>query len=81
MTTATFDTLKLAEDFITGGFNEKEAHVLAEKFGLLANEHSVTKETLKNELEKLELRLIIKIAVLVTAILGFFRVMEAFFRI
>ena len=78
MAIITFDTLKLSEDFTHAGFEEKKARVLAETFGKLANEN-VTKEDLKNELEKLELRLTIKMAVVVAAVVGFFRVMEKFF--
>lgn len=69
---------QLSEDFTHAGFEEKKARVLAETFGKLANEN-VTKEDLKNELEKLELRLTIKMAVVVAAVVGFFRVMEKFF--
>lgn len=78
MPTTTFDTLKLSEDFTDAGFEKKEARVLAETFGKLASTN-VTKEDLKNELEKFELRLTIKMAVIITAILSFFKVMEAFF--
>jgi len=79
MTTATLDTLQLADEFIKAGFEEKKARVLAKKFGNLTNKHLVTKDYFKSELEKLELRLIIKLTVAIAAVVGFFRVMEAFF--
>lgn len=84
MMTTTLDTLKLAEKFILAGFEEKKARILAETFGNLANEQLVTKEyfdfKLRNELEKLELRLTIKTAVIVTAVVTFFQLMGNFFR-
>lgn len=82
-TTTTFDTLKLSDKFIAAGIDEKHARVFAETFGELANDQLVTKEyldfKLKNEFEKLELRMTIKTAVIVAAVVGFFRIMEAFF--
>ncbi|MBI4359519.1 MAG: hypothetical protein HY564_00295 [Candidatus Jacksonbacteria bacterium] len=84
MMTTTLDTLKLAEKFTIAGFEEKKARALAETFGNLANEQLVTKEyfdfKLKNELEKLELRLTIKTTVVVTAVITFFKLVEGFLR-
>ena len=74
------DTLKLSEELVAAGFEKDKARVLAEQFGELANEHLVTKEYLKSELEKMELRLTIKMAVIVTATLTFFKIIEGFFK-
>ncbi len=79
MNTTVVDTLKLAEEFSEAGFEEKKAKILAEKIGTLANDHLVTQFSLRNELEKLELRLTIKMTVIVTAVLSFFKVMENLF--
>ena len=85
MTSPTFDTLKLSEELLAAGFEEKAARVLAEKFGELANEHLVTKEyldfkigELRNELKNLELRLTIKLAIIVFAVLTFFELVNRF---
>lgn len=51
MNTTTFDTLKLAEKFITAGFEEKQAKAIAETFGNLAGDKLVTKEYLDYKLE------------------------------
>lgn len=78
--TTTLDTLKLAEKFILAGFEEKKARTLAETFGNLANEQLVTKEYLDFKLKDLELRLTVKTAVIITAVITFFKIMENFFR-
>jgi len=79
MTTNVMDTLELSEEFVKAGFDESKAKILAAKFGVLANERLVTKEDLRNELEMLELRLTIKITVIVAAVVGLFSIMEKFF--
>jgi len=83
---ATFDTLKLSEGFVAVGFDEKKAKALAETFGELANNQLVTKEFLRNEMEKLEskmekleLHLTIKMAIIITAVLTFFKAIETLF--
>lgn len=70
----------MSTNAISLGFEEKQAKAIAETFGNLANEQLVTKEYLKNELEKMELRLTIKLTVVIAAVVGFFKVMETFFR-
>lgn len=83
MNTTTLDTLKIAEKFEAAGLEEKKAKALAETLGNLANDQLVTKEyfdsKLKSELEKLEFRMTIKMAVIVVAVLTFFKMIEPFF--
>jgi len=79
MNTSVIDTLGLADEFADAGFDKSKARILAAKFGELANERFVTKEDLRNELEKLELRLTIKMAIVMTAVIGLFKVMDKFF--
>ena len=75
----TLDTLKVADALQKeGGFSEQQAHTLAEQFGEMANSQLVTKEFLKSELEKQELRMTIKFAAVLVAILSFFQVLEHF---
>lgn len=54
VTTLALDTLTLAEDFAKAGFDEKEARILAEKLGELANGHLVTREYLDAKLDNLD---------------------------
>ena len=77
---ATFDTLKIAENFAQAGFDEQKSRTLANQFGKLANnDEVVTKDFLKSELEKFQLKLTIRMAVIVTAVLSFFKIIETFF--
>jgi hypothetical protein len=79
MITTVLDTLKLSESFKSAGFNEKQAKILAERIGDLANDHLVTREYLDFKLHDLQLRLTLNLGALIAAILTFFKVMEKFF--
>ena len=91
---ATIDTLKVADALQKeGGFSEQQAHTLAEQFGEIANNQLVTREYLDykleglehkieavaSKIEKLELRMTIKIGVVVAAVLTLFKMLESFF--
>lgn len=87
--TMVVDTLRVSEDLKKAGFPEPQARVLADKFGELANDRLVTKEYLDfklNELrfdfnaklKELQYSLILSLGGIMTAIMGFFKVMEHF---
>jgi hypothetical protein len=78
--TMVIDTLKLSEDLKKAGFPEQQARALADKFGALANDHLVTKEYLDFKLKELRYSLILSLGTLITAIIGFFKIMEHFAR-
>ena len=79
MSMVVLDTLKIAEKFEAAGFEKRKAKALAGEFGELVNSQIVTKEYLDSRLERLELRVTIKIAVIIAAVLTFFKMIEPFF--
>jgi len=79
MANGTVDTMKLVEKFEAAGFEESKAKALAEEFGELVNNQIVTREYLDNRLERLELRMTIKTAIIFAAVLTFFKMIEPFF--
>ncbi|MCX8017667.1 MAG: CCDC90 family protein [Rhodocyclaceae bacterium] len=74
MTTITFDTLKYAKKLKQAGFSEEQAEAQASALAEAVSEIDVaTKrdiDNLKNELQKLELRLTLKMGALITAGIG-----------
>lgn len=82
MATITLDTYNFVERLTQAGMEARQAKAIVDGLKNVSLENVATKEdilTLKNELEKLELRMTIKTAVIVAAVIGFFRVMESFF--
>lgn len=82
MATLTFDTHNFITRLKDAGIDEKQAVAITEglkeiDLNQVASKQDISR--LENGLEKLELRMTIKTAVIVAAVIGFFRVMEAFF--
>lgn len=71
MTAITFDTLAITKRLKHNGFTEPQAEAIAKEIQEAANEdHLVTREYLRNELEKLELRVVLKLGGMIVALGG-----------
>ncbi len=71
MTAITFDTLSIAKRLKSSGFSEPQAEALAHEIQEAASEdHLVTREYLKDQLEKVEMRLVVKLGAMIMALGG-----------
>ena len=66
----TFDTLEFSRRLKGAGFTEQQAEVLAEATRELVTDEMVTKTFLQSELEKLSMRLTIRMGTIAIAVVG-----------
>ena len=66
----TFDTLEFSRRLKGAGFTEQQAEVLAEATRELVTDEMVTKSFLQSELEKLSMRLTIRMGTIAVVVVG-----------
>lgn len=82
MATLIIDTHNFITRLTAAGMEDKQAEAIVEGLKEIDLKNVASKEdiiNLEHKIEKLELSMTIKTAVIVAAVIGFFRVIEAFF--
>ena len=79
MIAMTFDTLSVAKRLKSSGFSEPQAEAVAREIQEAASEdHLVTRDYLKNGLEKFELRIVLKLGGMIVALGGLLTAIKYF---
>lgn len=76
-----FDTLKFVEKLESGGFSAQQARAAAEAFADATSQELATKSDvaiLRSDMEKMELRLTVKLGAMIVALGGFMAAIKFF---